>query len=411
MISRLAVLAALALSSASDDPTVVNLSAFGRAGFGGDDTSVFQRAIGASALRGAILRIPAGRTPYRVKPLFLADNTRMHLDPGVVVEALPGYEPLDKMINIVDVSRVEIVGPGAVFRMRSREYSSGEYRHCLNIQGAADVRIDGVSCNDSGGDGLYIGATDSRPYSRNIVVENAAFHHNRRQGVSIISASGVWIRRCRFTGTRGTEPANGVDLEPNSPLHRLENIHFEDSVAEDNAGDGLGVSVVRLDRTSAPVSVTVRNFQSRRNGRAGFLVANDENPRPPVGGTILFSRCTSESDATYGAVASFYDARGPAVTFEDLTVIDANSSRSTYDNAAVAVKRGGGGVTPLGNIAFLRATIIDTTGALDYYFTFRDYSNVGFEKVRFLNPVKLAGARRSPPDGLIQGQAANSVDQ
>jgi hypothetical protein len=169
--------------------------------------------------------------------------------------------------------------------------------------------------------------------------------------------------------------------------------------------------VVKLDHTSVPVSVTVTRHRSRRNGRAGYLVANDENPRRPVSGAIRFSRCSSESDATYGAVASFYDARGPAVAFENLTVVDPNGSRSTYDNAAVAVKRGGGGVTPLGNISFIGASIIDKAGKLDYYFTLRDYSGVGFEKVKFLNPARLAGARHASPYGLIQGKPANSVDQ
>ena len=84
------------------------------------------------------------------------------------------------------------------------------------------------------------------------------------------------------------------------------------------------------------------------------------------------------------------------MSFRSLTVVNSNRLRSTYDNSAIAVKRGGGGVGTIGNVSFVNAAIIDTTATIDTYFTFRDYSNIGFSLVKFVNPAELKGAKRSP---------------
>jgi len=158
----------------------LSLLHFGSAGFGGDDTSVFQTALNFTAANGQTLEIPVGN--YNVNPLSFPENSNVFVVAGATITANPGYGDGVTMLNI-NSSNVTITGAGAavsVFHMLKAEYTSGEWRHCLNIVNASNVTISGISCNDSGGDGLYLS------YSTNVTIEDCIFNNNRRQGSSII---------------------------------------------------------------------------------------------------------------------------------------------------------------------------------------------------------------------------------
>ena len=206
----------------------INLTSFGAAGQGKDDTSVIQWALLVTAQRRQALEIPASAQPYNVRPLFIPNNADVIVDANVTIQATPGYAGKDRLLNIVDVNNVTITGtPGnSVFRMLKSEYTSSEYRHCLEIAGSNNVTISGIACNDSGGDGLYIGA-GAQGYSSNVVVSNSSFDNNRRQGFSLISGTHVKISNCQFTNTNGTAPSAGIDVEPNLATDRLEDILIE----------------------------------------------------------------------------------------------------------------------------------------------------------------------------------------
>ena len=67
-------------------------------------------------------------------PLKIPSKAHIILDSGVMIEALPGYTELQKMINIVDSNNVEIVGYGATVRMNSSEYKTGESALCVHFR-------------------------------------------------------------------------------------------------------------------------------------------------------------------------------------------------------------------------------------------------------------------------------------
>jgi hypothetical protein len=331
----------------------------------------------------------------------------MFLQQGVIIEALPGYLDGQKLINIDDV--VRIMGPGAVLRLRKAEYTTGEYRHCIEILGATNVKLSGISCNDSGGDGLYIGAGKQGP-SRNIKAEDALFVNNRRQGMSITSATGVHIQRCHFVATKGTPGETGIDIEPNGSDSYVQDIHIEDSATDGNNGNGISFELGNLTAASPRVDITVLRHHSGCNGGSGFVASYETNGNiAGVPGCILVDGGTSEHNGSYGAVASFYNSSGPKLTFRNLVVVDVNQTRTTYDNAAIGIKRGGGGIGLIGNVYFLNPTIIDTKGKLDYYYTLRDFSYVGFAHVQVSLPAAASGAAHAHPYGLLQGQGVDAV--
>jgi len=383
----------------------VSLLHFGNAGFGGDDTNVFQTALNSTAANGQTLEIPAGN--YKINPLSFPNNSNVFVDAGVTVTANSGYADGVRMLEI-NSSNVTITGAGAavsVFRMLKAEYTSGEQRHCLNIVGASNVTISGISCNDSGGDGVYV------RQASNVTIEDCIFNNNRRQGSSITGqVNHIHYLRDRFTNTNGTAPESGIDIEPNGPGDFLLDVNIQDSYTDGNAGDGLMVSTWLMNSTSQPISVTVLRHHSTGNHRYGYVGINNDPSNAP--GAILIQDSFSDQSGSAGAAGRFYAANGASLTFQNLTVTNphVNGPDPSYgDSAAVDIIRGGGGTVPLGNVHFLNINIAITNGKSDHYFNFQDGSNIGITNVQF-EPGTLSGATQAPPNGLVQGVGTNVLD-
>ena len=391
--------------AANTPPNSVSLLHFGSAGFGGDDTNVLQTALNYTAANGETLEIPAGS--YNINPLSFPNNANVFVDAGVTMTANPGYGANTTMLNISS-SNVKITGAGAavsVFHMRKSEYTSGEQRHCMYIVNASNVTVSGISCNDSGGDGLYLAG------STNVTVEDCIFNNNRRQGSSITGGvNHVFYLRDHFTNTNGTAPQSGLDIEPDAPGGFLLDVNIEDCYTDANAGDGLMISPWLLNSSSQPVGVTVLRNHSTGNQRYGYF-ANNNDPSN-ASGTILIQDSFSDQSGSYGAVGRFYAANGASLTFQNLTVTNPHVNGPDPvlgDSAAVGVVRGGGGSIALGNVHFMNITIAITNGKSDRYFNFQDNSGIGVKNVEF-EPNSLSGATNTPPNGLDQGSGANAID-
>jgi hypothetical protein len=408
-------------SSLANLPSVSLLN-FGNAGFAGDDTNVIQNALNTTAANGQVLHIPAGN--YNISPISFPDNSKVLLDSGVTITANSGFAPLDKMLNIKS-QNVIIQGAGAtgvIFKMRKSEYAAehardgSEYRHCLDIEGASNVSISGISCNQSGGDGLYIGyGTQDQP-SQNVTVVDSIFDQNFRQGFSLISGRHIFIYRCHFTNTSGTNPQSGMDIEPNTAAGVLSDVHVEDSFSTGNAGPGVILAFWKLNSTSQPVDVNILRHHSSSNKLSGYD-ADSNDISSNAQGQALVQDSFSENDGDYGAFGHWYEANGPTLIFQNLTITNPhqNGPDPTYgDSAAVGLMRGGNKPAdtnvPLGNIQFQGVNIAITNGKVDRYFNFQDDSGRGVEKMVF-QPGSLSGASLTPPNGLLQSQGFNTVHQ
>jgi len=396
--------------TAAAPPNAVSLLHFGNAGFGGDDTNVFQTALNSTASNGQTLEIPEGN--YNINPVSFPDQSNVFVDAGVTVTANPGYGSSQVMLT-VHSSNVTIAGAGApasVFHMRKAEYSGGEYRHCLDIQNASNVTVSGISCNDSGGDGVYLGR------STNVTIADCIFDNNRRQGSSITGGvNHIYYLRDHFTNTSGTAPESGLDIEPNSPGDFLLDVNIDDCYTDGNAGDGLMISTWLMDATSQPIGVTVLRNHSTGNQRYGYVGINNDPSNAP--GAILIQDSFSDRSGSYGAAGRFYAANGASLTFLNLTVTNPNvngSDPSYGDSGAVDLVRGGGGTIPLGNVHFLNINIRATPGKTDHYFDFYDSSNIGIvttgsNRVEFV-PGTLSGLTNASPNGTVQGVATSLID-
>jgi hypothetical protein len=412
LVSVLAIFATMLWTApaAPSSATTMSLLKFGNAGFGGDDTSVFQAALKSTAANGEILEIPAGS--YNISPISFPANSNVHVDAGVTVSANHGYSYSDKMLN-VNADNVTITGAGAstsVFQMpKARAASQSdhtEYRDCLSIANANNVTVSGISCNQSGGDGLRI------TQATNVTISNSTFDGNFRNGGSVIGkVHHININGNRFTNTNGTLPQAGIDIEPNNSGDYLLDVNFTDNVTSNNARDGFAVSLWATSSSTPAVSITVTRNHSDHNGRYGYFANNASHSN--ASGAVTFDDCTTDQSASDGANARFYAANGASLTFNNLTVTNPhrNGRDPSYgDSVAVAVIRGGGASVPEGNVHYRNTNITVTNGKVDYYFDFYDGSGIGVHNVTF-TPGTLSGATNAPPNGHLQSQTMNSVGQ
>ena len=411
LVALLVVLLATSpIAPPASGATTVSLLHFGNAGFGGDDTRVFEVALKSTAASGEILEIPSGS--YNISPISFPSNSNVRVGAHVTISANYGFGYSDEMLNI-NANNVTITGAGAstsVFQMPKARAASqsdrSEYRDCLSIYGASGVTISGISCNKSGGDGIYI------TQSTNVTVSASVFDDNFRNGGSIIGhVNHIHLNGNHFTNTNGTLPQAGIDIEPNNSSDYLLDVNLTDNVTSNNARDGFAVSLWALNHSSQAVSINVTRNHSDHNGRYGYFATNNDPSN--ASGAITFSDCTTDQSGSDGANGRFYAANGASLTFENLTVTNPhrNGPDPSYgDSAAVAVLRGGGASVPEGNVHYRNTNVSVTNGKVDYYFDFGDGSNIGVQNVTFTAGA-LSGATHAPPNGHLEGQTMNSVGE
>jgi hypothetical protein len=220
-----------------------------------DDTTTFRALLGTG---DRTIHISAG--VYVTGKLDIPSNTVLLLDSGVTIEDSGQLGPEDRLINI-DGSNVYIRGMGARIISNRGFYAGGEQRHGVFIYGASNVVIDGLESSNNSGDGFYIGGPQSKP-SQNIVLADCLASNNRRQGLSITSASNVKVVDCQFENTNGTAPQFGIDLEPNFPTDFLSNILLLRPFTRANVGGGIQISLTKLEPTSLEPTIEIANHTS-----------------------------------------------------------------------------------------------------------------------------------------------------
>jgi hypothetical protein len=156
------------------------------------------------------------------------------------------------------LENVSVVGIGgqATLRMHRADYNSAPYTHSEHRHGIAilggftgphrrgvstkgyagavfGVTIRQLNITLTGGDGVYVAGLDGGHI--------ANVHHTAcyRQGSSVIDARNVLYEDCSFTGTRGTPPMAGVDIEPNGDMQSFVNLTFRRCNSTNNSGAGF----------------------------------------------------------------------------------------------------------------------------------------------------------------------------
>jgi hypothetical protein len=233
------------------------------------------------------------------KPLKMVSNQEIVFSDGVVIQAMKDkfHGNNDSLFSGVNLTNLTMRGEGkAVLRMQKADYqdaakySRAEWRMGISLLDCTNVTIRNFTVTQTGGDGLYLGAS-SKGTNKNIVVEDMNFDDNHRLGMAIISVDGLRVRRCKFVNTLGTGPNGGIDFEPNHPTQRLVDCVLEDCVFANNVkGGGIDIYTVQMNGDSLPVSITVKNSSIYGNA-VGFASTTTRSATSPVKATITLENC------------------------------------------------------------------------------------------------------------------------
>ncbi len=290
-------------------------------GFQADDaTEALQGAIDSGA-PDIVVRNMGG--DWIVRPIHLNSSFQsITFEPGVRVLAKSGafHGVNDALFSTAGEDGVEPIGShhirlegtDATFRMNQEDYTSesyepGQWRHTIRLTGTHHISINGLTLQNSGGDGVYIGHFPcSDIHLNNITAEN-----HFRQGISITDAENVLVENSIFRNTAGTILGAGVDLEPNHAGAKIKNIAFINTIFSDNEGYGVLIWLPYLNPTSEPIEVL---FQDCLIEGTGMVIG-----RANVGGRIIVDRVTIQN-TDLGAIDLVDKSIHTRVEFSNLTL-------------------------------------------------------------------------------------------
>ena len=188
-----------------------------------DATKIVETALASGVRKLIVDRMPS---PWMVRPLKGASNQEILFERGAVVMAKKGefHGKSDFLLTYAESTNVVLSGYGATIAMRIDDYTNkalyawSEWRHALTLSGVRNVRVEGLTFDGSGGDGIYFGSAGVGRHCRDVVVRDVTCTRNNRQGMSVISAANLLIENCRLVKN------NTLD---NDLLSRLSHFLFE----------------------------------------------------------------------------------------------------------------------------------------------------------------------------------------
>ena len=272
-------------------PAEVKVSAFKP---GKEDATAAFNAAFASGAKKIIVDDPG--FAYIICPVSVPSDVEVVFMDKVTVKAKKNeFKGLnDSLFRISGQKNVIFRGEGyAVLEMNkadyqdSTRYKHAEWRMCISMTGSENVTVKNLTLKSSGGDGIYVGASNGLGGCKNVLIDNVICDNHHRQGISIIGAENMIIRNSRFINTSGTPPACGIDFEPNGPTNFLVNILVENCDFSNNASSGMLFHLLTLKKNiTRPVSITVKNCTISSNRSTGLAINTGD-----VSGEIVIDNC------------------------------------------------------------------------------------------------------------------------
>lgn len=317
----------------------VTSAAYGATGDGTtDDTAAIQAAMEAAAGLGMWCIIPRpAEAPYtyRVGQLEPPTGTRLFIAPGTVLQAVTGLTTSDHLLYIAE-DDVTIIGYGATLTMGDGAVGTGGSP--LRVQGAARVRVEGLTCQYSATAGVEItGAATPTGHAEQVVLQDVAAQDNAQNGFVLFSGRNVVFDDCRALRNLDTDgyPGSGFHIEPWTSGMRVQNIVYRNCYTEANAGYGWKIGLQHLTDAADPYGVDVRIEGGRSyTDVGGVAVTQVDCTTNRLPGHIVVDGVMVDTPTAPGFAIGSKDYRGPHVYLRNCTVRNANAGGSTGDSLA-----------------------------------------------------------------------------
>lgn len=239
------------------------------------------------------------------------EKSKLVLNPGDVVN----YQ----MLRLFNIQNVKLYFPVLEGDRKHHNGNKGEWGMGISIAGATNVDIINPVISDCWGDGIYIGRMPAT--SKEIRISWAVLNNNRRNGISVVSADGLTIRRALVANTNGTSPEAGIDFEPNGNADVLNNIVIDDPVTFNNAKIGIAFSIWAMrGKIDNDANITIRNHIDDGSTNAflyyGFRDTQEANS---MNGHIQIINPTWKNNKiTFQPMG--HPEKGPSVEFNNVSI-------------------------------------------------------------------------------------------
>ncbi|HUA78869.1 MAG TPA: right-handed parallel beta-helix repeat-containing protein [Dyella sp.] len=286
--------------------TVLNVRNFGAMGNGvSDDTAAFQAAINALPSTGGTIVVPNGTYMIdALKSINLRSHTRLSLWGSAYIKAIPNNAQRYWIVKAWNVNNVEIVGGNYVGERTQHQGTIGQWGYDINIQGSSNVYVHDTTLSNSWGDGILVGGTGSGKtvvVSTGVTLNRVKSNNNRRQGLTIAPATQVYVVNSSFTGSNGTAPEAGIDIEPQTQ-GTTQQVRLENTTVSGNAGNGLEVheyvSSLALNGFTAQNN---HGYGVYVNGASGVTITNSDLSQNNLFGVDI-AGYTSNVQMTYNTI-------------------------------------------------------------------------------------------------------------
>jgi len=215
-----------------------------------DDTAAIQAALNTVAGTGGQVTVPAGT--YMINPvakygnsgLVLGNNTTLSLASGAVLQALSTSTSSYSVVQVNGVQNVNITGGSIIGNLNKNTITdTNEAGMGIQVKASQHVIVENVNISNCWADGIYVVAA-----CQDVTISNVVSNHNRRNGMSIVSATNVVVRGSTFEYGIGSlengvmANGGGIDIEPN-PGDTVDTVLFYGCSFLNNYAGGIGASV------------------------------------------------------------------------------------------------------------------------------------------------------------------------
>ena len=203
---------------------------------------------------GAALRARAGG--YHGAAISLRSHQQVVLESGVVLQAARGsfHGEQDSLLMGASVENVSIIGEpplGATLQMWLLDYANkslytegtcsgrGACRMGVSLMNVSGLEMRRLTVRRSGGDGVFVRGVYGGLF-KDLVLDD-----NFRQGISLTDGRDLLFEDVAMINTgqgAAAGPSCGLDIEPDNPANRLQNITFRRCQALNNTACGFTIS-------------------------------------------------------------------------------------------------------------------------------------------------------------------------
>ncbi len=263
-------------------------------------------------------------TDWIIQPIHLTSDQELIFRSGVVVTAKPGafHGNNDCLFKAYYKNNILLTGYGAVLRMQKEDYISfayqgSQWRHVLSFLSCNNITVKGLTLNDSGGDGIFIGAGANEPPCQNIHIADVVCDNNYRAGIGVNSVSELIVENSVLINTKGYVPQTGIGLETDFRSSQLVNCLIINCHFQNNAHSSLIVNLRSSYSGSKEVSITFSGCTITNQTGWGIHLATF--PEDSAGGWVRFQDCLVDGVQGIGLYCQIKAAYGIGVIFESCT--------------------------------------------------------------------------------------------